>query len=200
MKKSISSVFAALLFVTAAAIGTNPAKESKYIVDQKSSTVVWTGSKITGGSHTGTVAIKNGGFSISDNVLQEGVFTLDMTTLECTDLSGGMKGKLEGHLKSEDFFGVEKFNTAELRITKGELHGDHMHASGDLTIKGISQPVNLDVTLSEKEGVFTASADITIDRTKYDIKYGSGSFFDDLGNKAINDEVTFKVNLTGKVN
>ncbi|MFT4681071.1 MAG: polyisoprenoid-binding protein YceI [Granulosicoccus sp.] len=200
MKKTISSIFVAVLMVTSTAFGTNPVKDATYVVDQNASTVVWTGSKITGGSHTGTVAIKSGEFSLSGGLIKTGSFVLDMTTIANTDLSGGMKGKLEGHLKSEDFFSVEKHQTAELKITKGELHGDHMHASGNLTIKGITQPVKLEVTLSSKDGVFNASADVTVDRTKFDVKYGSDSFFDNLGDKAINNDISFKVNLTGKVN
>ena len=199
MKKSISSIFLALVLASTA-FGTNPDETVTYMVDETSSTIIWTGSKITGGSHTGSVAIQSGEFSFSNGIMKEGSFVIDMTTIKCTDLTGGMKTKLEGHLKSADFFGVGKYKTAELKITTGELHGDHMHAAGDLTIKDITQPVKLEVTVSETDGVFTASADITIDRTKYDVKYGSGSFFDDLGDKAINDDITFKVNLTGKIN
>lgn len=186
--------------VSTTAFSINPEGLINYVVDQKASTVVWTGSKITGGSHTGTVAIKSGKFSIADGKMSAGSFVLDMTTITNTDLSGGMKGKLEGHLKSEDFFGVEKFNTAELTISEGELHGDHMHASGNLTIKGITKPIKLEVHFSEENGVFNASADITVDRTQFGVKYGSDSFFDNLGDKAINNEMSFKVNLTGKAN
>jgi polyisoprenoid-binding protein YceI len=199
MKKSISSIFLALV-LTSTAFGTNPDETVTYTVDKTSSTIIWTGSKITGGSHSGSVAIQSGEFSFSNGIMKEGSFIIDMTTIECTDLSGGKKSKLEGHLKSADFFGVEKYKTAQLKITTGELHGDHMHTTGDLTIKDITQPVNLEVTFSKTDGLFTASADITIDRTKYDVKYGSGSFFDNLGDKAINDDITFKVNLTGKIN
>lgn len=199
MKKTISSLFVALLLVTTA-FSTNPVGSVKYVVDQKASTIVWTGSKITGGSHTGTVDIQSGKFSIVDGNMTGGLFVIDMTTIKNTDLKGGMKGKLEGHLKSEDFFSVEKFKTAELTIKKGEIHGDHIHAAGNLTIKGITKEVGIEITYSEKDGVFNASADIKIDRTQFDVKYGSDSFFDNLGDKAINNEMSFKVNLTGKAN
>lgn len=200
MKKTISSLFVALLMVTTTVSSTNPEGSVKYVVDQKASTVVWTGSKITGGSHTGTVALKSGEFSITDGKISGGVFVIDMTTIKNTDLSGGMKGKLEGHLKSEDFFGVEKFNTADLTIKAGEMHGDHIHASGNLTIKGITKEIGIEITFSEKDGVFNASADIKVDRTQFGVKYGSDSFFDNLGDKAINNEMSFNVNLTGKAN
>lgn len=198
MKRKATLLILSIAFTTGTVFATEPAKESNYIVDAKASSVEWTGTKITGSSHTGTIGISNGSFTVSEGAITGGEFSLDMNSIVCTDLSGGMKKKLEGHLKSEDFFGVEKFPSAVLKIKSSESHDGHMHVNGELTIKGKSHPISFDANLTEKGGVFNATANISFDRSKYDVRYGSKSFFDDLGDKTINDEVTLNVSLTGK--
>ena len=198
MKKQLTSLVLSLIFVTGTALANDPVKGTTYQVDAKGSSLLWTGSKITGSSHSGTISISAGTLTIGEGAIVGGEFSIDMTTITNTDLSGGMKGKLEGHLKSEDFFAVEKFPAATLVITGSDSHGGHMHVMGELTIKGATHPVKFDANVSEKDGMLTASAEITFDRTKYDVRYGSKSFFDDLGNKAINDEVMLSVKLSAK--
>ena len=127
-----------------------------------------------------------------------GEFVIDMTTINNTDLEGGMKKKLEGHLSSPDFFAVEEFPTATLKIKSSEGHDGHMHVTADLTIKGITNEITFDASYKEKDGTFMATADIVIDRSKFDVRYGSDSFFDNLGDKAINNKVAFKISLSGK--
>ena len=122
-----------------------------------------------------------------------GEFVVDMTSIVVTDLEAGKgKEKLEGHLKSADFFGVESNPTSKLVFTSVKPMNDNSYTvTGDLTIKGITKPVTLVVSMFENK----ASATLKIDRTKYDIKYGSGSFFDNLGDKAIYDDFDLVVDL-----
>lgn len=155
------------------------------------SKVVWTGKKVTG-SHTGTIALKEGNIEMNGSAISGGSFTIDMTSLACTDLEGTMNGKLVGHLSSPDFFAIADFPTATLVITDAKAAQDGVQSiTGDLTIKGITMPVTFDASLSADK----ATANIVVDRTKYGIKYGSGSFFDNLGDKAISDNFDLEVSL-----
>ena len=160
-------------------------------VDASKSTINWVGKKVTG-SHEGTIALKEGALVFKGKKVVNGNFTVDMTTINTTDLSGKGKANLDGHLKSDDFFGVEKFPTATLVFkTIGEKGKGVYAVTADLTIKGITHPIKFDLTV----GANTASTTLKVDRTKYDIKYGSGSFFSDLGDKTINDEFELTVKL-----
>jgi polyisoprenoid-binding protein YceI len=157
--------------------------------------VEWVATKVTGKTHTGTVSLSEGGLQIEGNKVSGGKFTIDMNTINVTDLEGGMKTKLEGHLKNDDFFSVDKFKTANLTILS--VDGDNIKAN--LTIKGITNEVTFPAKIVfGADGTVTASADINIDRTKFDIRYGSDSFFDNLGDKAIDNNIIFKVILKGK--
>ncbi len=160
-------------------------------VDVKKSTINWVGKKVTG-AHEGTINLKEGSLVFKNKKLVGGNFTVNMTTIIATDLTGEYKTKLEGHLKADDFFGTDKFPTANLVIKKIADKGNGVYGvNADLTIKGITKPVGFEITVVGK----TATADLKIDRTKYDIKYGSGSFFDGLGDKTIYDEFELKVKL-----
>lgn len=154
----------------------------------KESTVNWKGYKVTG-EHFGTINLKEGMLSFEGDKLVGGNVVIDMNSIKVTDIQGEYADKLEGHLKNDDFFGVEKFPTATLKFTKVGGHGAHYHVTGDLTIKGITAPVNFEMAM--KDG--TATAELKIDRTKYGIKYGSASFFDDLKDRAISDEFDIDV-------
>lgn len=161
-------------------------------VDVVNSQVNWKGEKVTG-QHEGTIKLQEGTLQFNDNKqLTGGSFVMDMSTLTVTDLEGEMKGKLEGHLKSDDFFGITQHETSKLVITKVEGKDGNYKVTGDLTIKGISFPNTFNMTIKDNN---TANANLTIDRTKYDIKYGSSSFFDNLKDKAIYDEFELSVNL-----
>lgn len=116
---------------------------------------------------------------------------MDMTTLTVTDLEGEMKGKLEGHLKSDDFFSTDKHTEAKFVITNVSGKDGKYKVTGDLTIKGITNPNTFDMIISGN----TAKADLKVDRTKYDIKFRSASFFDNLKDKAIYDNFDLHVNL-----
>lgn len=148
------------------------------------SKVIWKGYKVTG-SHEGTIAIQSGTLKFEADALVGGEFVIDMTSINNSDLQGESKDKLEGHLKSDDFFGVEKFPTATLIFKNVEVAGKNSYkVTGDLTIKGKTNPVTFDFSVYGNK----ANATLKIDRSKYDVKYGSSSFFDNLKDKVIYDE------------
>ena len=185
MKRTlIATVFAVLISGYGFA---NPVDGKKKEVNTSSSTLTWKGYKVTG-SHTGTIGIQSRHIEFDGEKLIGGEFVINMSSLVSTDLSGGGKAKLEGHLKSDDFFGVEKFPTAKLVFTKVQADGKNAYeVTGDLTIKGITKSVTFEVAVFGSK----ATADLTIDRSKFDVRYGSGSFFDNLGDKTIYDD--FKI-------
>ena len=161
-------------------------------VDVVNSEITWKGKKITG-EHEGTIKLQEGILNFDGKKqLTGGSFVMNMSTLNVTDLEGEMKGKLEGHLKSDDFFGTNNHATSKFVITKVEGKNGKYKVTGDLTIKGITFPNTFDMTVKENN---TATANLKVDRTKYEIKYGSASFFDDLKDKAIYDEFELNVNL-----
>ncbi len=153
------------------------------------------GQKVTG-QHNGLVNLKEGSFEFKDGVLTGGTFTVDMTTIVDSDMTGEYKGKLEGHLKSDDFFGVAKYPTSVFTITKAVPQGPGKYkVVGNITIKGKTEEIQFPATLEEKDGKVTGTASLTIDRSKFDVRYGSGSFFDDLGDKTIYDDFELTVNI-----
>lgn len=192
MKKQLSFFSAILAFVVLTAF--TPVSDGFYRINTAESSVSWVASKVTGSTHAGTVSITEGGLQVANGAIEGGKFTIDMTTINVTDLDGGMKTKLEGHLNSADFFDTAKFKTANLTIVK--VDGNTIIAN--LTIKGITHQVQFPYELSTEDGALTASATIDVDRSKYDVRYGSDSFFDNLGDKAINNIIKFEVKLVGK--
>nr|WP_321410518.1 YceI family protein [uncultured Carboxylicivirga sp.] len=185
--KTVKLVLAAL-FVMASASSFAQKKEIK----SDDSKIVWTGKKIAG-SHTGEIDLKNGYLVLEKGKLTGGKFVIDMNSITNTDLEDeGYNAKLVGHLKSDDFFGVEKYPTSEFVITKvTELSDDKVKVSGTLTIKGKSEDISFDAVKKGKG----YTAQIEVDRSKYDVRYGSGSFFDNLGDKAIDDIFTLDIDL-----
>jgi polyisoprenoid-binding protein YceI len=162
-------------------------------VDASKSKITWVGKKVTG-QHEGTVKLKDGELIFKNDKLTGGTFTVDMNSIYVTDIKADQgKDKLEGHLKSPDFFGTEKFSTATLVIKKAATSKTKGVYSiiADLTIKGITNPVRFDITVNGN----TATTKFKIDRTKYDIKYNSGNFFENLGDKVINDEFELAATL-----
>ncbi|MCR8669340.1 YceI family protein [Aestuariibaculum sp. M13] len=190
MKKTIKNLaVVALVAFTSFAFANNDVE--KKAVKVESSSVVWKGYKVTG-SHEGTIALQSGTLSFDGDKLVGGEFVIDMATINTTDLDGEMKGNLDGHLKSDDFFGTEKYPTAKLVFTKVKAKGKNSYAvTGDLTIKGKTAPVTFDISIYGSK----ATASLKVDRTKYDVRYGSTSFFDDLKDKAIYDEFDLVTDL-----
>lgn len=181
-------LFTSLFFATAVSVNLS--------VDTEASQVIWKGYKVTG-SHEGTIAVKNGNLEFTDDVFTGGSFTIDMASLKATDISGASAAKLEGHLKSGDFFGVEKFPTASFEITKVVSRGTpgDYRVTGDLTIKETTKTIRFNTKLTQEMGKYVAKADLTIDRSDFNVRYGSGSFIDNLGDKTIYDEFELGITL-----
>jgi polyisoprenoid-binding protein YceI len=169
-----------------------------FSVDKEQSVLKWHAEKITG-EHEGFIQLKSAELEMTDAKITKGIFVIDMTTIEVTDLSGESKKNLENHLKSDDFFGVKKHKEAKLVITQsGSLANGYAEVKGNLTIKGITNPIEFNVIRSKADDGQIFYSKITVDRTKYDIKYNSGKFFDNLGDKAIYDEFSLGVKIYAK--
>lgn len=185
---------------TKKAAKTKPAATAQALeIDSAKSSVSWLGKKVTG-QHEGTIAIKGGSIELDKNTLKGGKIEVDMATIKNTDLKDAeYNKKLTDHLNSDDFFATAKNPVSTLVIKEAkELKGnkDATHEiTADLTIKGITKPVTFPASVTIKDGKATAKGKITIDRTQYEIKYGSGKFFQNLGDKMINDtfELSFDV-------
>jgi polyisoprenoid-binding protein YceI len=154
----------------------------------------WLGEKVTG-QHTGSIKLQSGWLNWKDNKIVSGEITIDMTSIK--ESTGN--ARLEGHLKSDDFFSVEKFPTAKLVLTESDsFEKGSALVKGTLTIKGVTNPIEFKSNVQKKDDGVWFYSNITVDRTKYNIKYGSGSFFDNLGDKVIYDEFKLKVALLVK--
>ncbi len=196
MKSKISFLFAAMIAATAFLGSAFTPAPTVANVDVKSSVVTWKGYKVTG-EHAGTVNVKSGKLEFNNGVLTGGSFEIDMNTIKTTDLQGEWAAKLDGHLKNDDFFGVTKYPTAKLVITKVVSKGKPgaYKVTGNLTIKAATKEIKFDTQLTEAGNQVTAESAIRLDRTDFDVKYGSGSFFDGLGDKTIYDEFDLNVKL-----
>lgn len=193
MTKLFLALFFAAGFIVVAHAGDPVKGELK--VNTAASKVEWTARKVTG-KHNGTVNIKEGVLQIKDGILLGGSFTIDMTSIAVSDLTGEYKGKLEGHLKSDDFFGVEKFPTAKLVITQANAKGDgQFEVKGNITIRDVTQPITFTTQLTPDGKKYNATTSLTIDRAKFNVKYGSGSFFEGLGDSTIYDEFDLAISL-----
>ncbi|MEO9966001.1 MAG: YceI family protein [Reichenbachiella sp.] len=185
------------IILLAIGLSTNPLEtNSTFVTNTEESSVVWTATKVVSGGHSGTVKIANGSLEIDGTKLTGGSFVIDMTSINNTDQEGQWKAKLEGHLKSDDFFSVESYKTAALNITKVKsTSAGKYEVTADISIKGKTESITFPAEVKVEGNKATATAKITIDRTKFDVRYGSNSFFDNLGDKAISDEFTLDVTL-----
>ena len=185
-----------------AAVATMEAVEFK--VDTTSSVIEWQGEKPTG-THTGTIKIAEGTFRANDSIVESGTFVIDMASITVTDLEGDEKVNLENHLKGTvagkegDFFNINEFPEARFEVTGVSNNNGNTLLQGNLTLKGetknVEFPVNIDMNGDQLQ---LTSDTFTIDRTKWNVNYGSKSVFDSLGDNFINDEIelTIKVNAT----
>jgi polyisoprenoid-binding protein YceI len=159
----------------------------------ETSNIRWYGEEITGKQHYGDLKFSSGNIQIKNEVVTNGSFIVNMNSLTVEDLSGGGKKRLEGHLRSTAFFGVSDHPQASLSISSMvEIDGNSQILDGQLTIKGVTHPINFSLTLTPEN---SASAILVFDRSKYDVRFRSGSFFDELGDKLILDEIKLEVAL-----
>jgi polyisoprenoid-binding protein YceI len=186
---------------------TSDAKEVKsaeaamnYQVIPEESTIHWTGSKPTG-EHHGTVSVKSGVLNVDENTIIGGSFVIDMTSIVVEDIEDPeMNQKLQGHLKSPDFFNVDTFNTASFEITQVDAVGDnpdYTHKiSGNLTIKDISKNISFMAHVEiGPEAINAQTERFIIDRTNWDVNYQSKKVFDNLKDKFIHDDIALEVKL-----
>ncbi len=180
-----------IAFALIVAIGTTVCAQTKK-VDVSGSKINWVGSAISH-NHKGTIDLKDGNLVFKGAKLIGGNFNVDMNTIIVTDIDVDHgKTKLEGHLKAEDFFGTAKNPNATLVFKSIGVKSKNTYTVvADLTIKSITKPVTFDMVVSNN----VATASVIVDRTKYDIKYNSGSFFQNLGDSAISDNFDLAVSL-----
>ena len=160
------------------------------------STLKWTGKQITTKTHFGSLKFKSGNITFENGIISSGKFLVDMTSLLVEDLQGNYKQKLEGHLKSDDFFSVEKFNESSLTIVSSSKNDSGLDVNGNLTIKGITLPIKFkleDLGMGQEEVRWKGV--LTFDRSKYNVRFRSGSFFQNLGDKLILDEIRIETLL-----
>ena len=204
--RSLFAGLAAVVLLTATTLsptiaadkpGKKIAAPTTFNVDVTKSVLKWDAKKVTG-QHNGEVRLKDGMLTVDGGKLPGGMFTIDMASMTDTDLTDkGYNDKLMGHLKSPDFFDVAKHPTATYKITKitpGSAPNQYT-ITGDMTIKGITNAVSFPATVKMSGNMIEADGKATVDRTKYDIRYGSKSFFENIGDKAIYDEFIVDLKL-----
>lgn len=193
MKKSKLILFT-LLFAAFSFISQSLFAQENFKVTIENSTLNWKGYKPTG-SHTGTIALASGNIVVKNNKLTGGSFVANMSTIKDADGSA----KLEGHLKSADFFEVAGFPTAKFDITKSEIKAGKIQVTGNMTIKGITKQITFPATLAvNKDNVTLTSETFQINRADFNVKYQSKTFFTELKEKFINDEFDFQVTIVAK--
>jgi len=191
MKKLATLVSVVFLVFSISAVSA----QEKFIVDVTSSTVTWKGYKPTG-SHNGTISLQSGSITMQDKYITQGLFVADMATIKDADGSA----KLEGHLKSPDFFEVEAFPTAKFEISQVEMHENGAATIiGKITIKGIAKEISFSGEVSKTDDLVTLKSTVfKINRADFNVKFKSKSFFNDLKEKFINDEFDLHVTIVAK--
>lgn len=180
----------------------------QYTTDASMAKIMWEGSK-PGGKHNGTINISEGNLYVTDGMVSGGSFTIDMNSINVTDLEGEYKTNLEAHLKGTaeegktDFFNVTEYPTAKFEITKVTALADDSNTNalvyGNLTLMDVTKEVSFKATISISEAVVVVNTpQFTINRTDWGIKYGSKSFFDNLKDKFIEDNIGLAISLEAK--
>jgi polyisoprenoid-binding protein YceI len=189
------------LTIQNAATATNlpSADAGSYTIDVATSSLRWFGTKVTGKKHNGTLNVKSGNFTMSEGKLISGEITIDMATLTDVDQSGEGKAKLETHLKSEDFFNVAKFPEAKYVVTSATtVNPLTFDVKGNLTIKGITKEVSCQLVVSPNGNAVNLGGGFKFDRSQFDVRYGSDTFFDNLGNDMIENDITITLDIKAK--
>ncbi len=161
------------------------------LIDVENSKIKWIGEELSGKNHYGSLKFKKGSLNLNNGVIISGNFIVDMKTIDVEDLQGGSKQRLEGHLRSDDFFSVEKFSEAIFETKSPAVVNKKEGVqilSGNLTIKGITHPAKIEIDDNW-------SAKLVFDRSKYDVRFRSGNFFQNLGDKLIYDEIAINAKI-----
>jgi polyisoprenoid-binding protein YceI len=174
---------------------------TRYIVNTEKSQVKWVGKKVTG-QHDGTISIKNGYLVMDGEDITGGKFIMDMNTIKVRDIKNpDMNQKLQGHLESDDFFSVESHPEATLVIKEANKIADaavgkpNYEIKGVMTIKNIPQEVNFQALILSRPDEVMATSDLVLDRTRWNVRYGSGKFFENLGDRMIYDDFELAIKL-----
>ncbi len=172
-------------------------EKGSYDIINTESELKWIGKELSTDTHTGTLALKKGKIDVNANGVINGEVEIDMTTIIVTDMQGKWGKKLEGHLKSPDFFGVEKYPNAFITFQSDEntIKNNQINLTGELTIKDITHPISFTAELLQKKPTLKAKASMSFDRSKYDVRFRSGKFFENLGDKLILDDIEVDVLL-----
>lgn len=201
MKKSIGVVLGILVITSSVFASYSKGEKAVFEIDSKASKVHWTGKKVTG-EHTGFLSVGKGSVMLENNNIVGAQLSIDMNSIVCTDIKDeGTNLKFVGHLKSDDFFSVEKHPHTKLEITslKPVTAGEYT-VNGKLTIKGITNDVSFPAKVSVTNGLVKAVGTAKLDRTKWDIRYSSGKFFEGLGDRMIYDEFEVTFDIAAKAN
>jgi polyisoprenoid-binding protein YceI len=207
IKASVMGIYYALFI--SATIPTDESEEgsgpnsgrTSYTVKNMEASIIWTGRKITGANHTGSMELKENSLEFMGKDLVGGSFVVDMNSIKVMDLSGSSAEKLTRHLKSDDFFGVSNYPESNFTISDvkaGSEKGEYK-VTGDLRIKSTTLPISFPVQLTWKGNQAIATAEIKVNRADFDVRYGSGRFFAGLGDRAINDEFMLEVRIVSYV-
>jgi len=176
-----------------------PVEAGIYTIDPATSSIGWIGEKVTGKKHNGSVAVKSGSFKLENGVLKSGEIIIDMKSINDEDLTGEAKTKLETHLKSDDFFASAKHPEAKYVIKSATVKDNIQYEIvGDLTVKGITKEMPAKLVIAPNGTGASIAGAIVFNRAQFDVRYGSDSFFDNLGDEMIKDEVILKVLLKAK--
>ncbi len=196
MKHTLSLVIFSILFSSQVF-----AQEVKYKTDLQKSSVLWTGYYLFSfGEHNGKIDLKQGTLTVKDGMIASGEFEIDMHSIVNIDM--GEDGKsLSDHLKSDDFFSVDKFPKATFKIEQSKKMEDvgpgepDVRVTGLLTLKGVTHPITFPALIQINENEVIAKAKLKFDRTKWNVRYGSGKLFGDVGDNAISDAIGLELNL-----
>ncbi len=170
--------------------------EKYVLIDTVESVVDWKGSN-TFGTHTGYIYISKGELVVENDQLIGGTVEVDMNTIE--DENHKSDNGLIEHLKDADFFDVKKFPFSTIVLTKVvSINVDDKEITGNLTIKGLTHPVTFPAKTEVKDGIVKANGKLVIDRTKWDVRYGSGKFFYNIADKTISDSIAFNIKIVAK--
>jgi len=183
------------IFLSIASLAQKNSAE-KVDIDLKQSKLEWTGKKL-GGEHYGEIQLTSGYLTFTRKKLTGGTFEMDMASITCIDITDQKSNKrLVDHLKSEDFFSATRFPKSSFTITKVESKSATEYlVTGDLTIKGKTNPITFTAMINSMSNQTIAEATLVFDRSKYDVKFGSQSFFENLGDKLVYDDVDMTIKL-----
>ncbi|MEE2765095.1 MAG: YceI family protein [Candidatus Neomarinimicrobiota bacterium] len=172
-------------------------EQGSYKIINNESELKWIGKELSTKTHTGTLAFVNGEIDVNSNGAIHGKVQIDMTSIDVTDMQGKWGEKLEAHLKSPDFFGVEKYPNAFIKFhSEGkQIKDSQINLFGELTIKDITHPITFTAELLDIKPSIKAKANLSFDRSKYDVRFRSGKFFENLGDKLILDDINVDVLL-----